>query len=317
MNERPCVLCIVGPTACHKTEVSVRLAKELNGEIVSADSVAIYRGLDIGSAKPNEIERDGIPHWLLDCIEPNDTGFSVAVYQKMAHEAIDDILSRGKLPIVVGGSGMYSDAIFSNLSFSIPSDPEVRATWEQAYEADRTKTWLYLCSIDPKTAERLHPNDKKRVVRAIEVYELSQKPFSEWNQDFLEVQKCGNQYRAMRIGLDMSRERLYERIGLRVHRMMEQGLKEEAYGLFDRGLTPQYPSMQSIGYAQLYEAYMGRCTVEEAVEKIILDTRHFAKRQLTWFRRNPSIRWFHLDAYDSVERLTSDLVQYFWRFYEK
>lgn len=310
MTGRPNVLCIVGPTACHKTEVSVLLAKAKGGEIVSADSVAVYRGLDIGSAKPTAQERNGIPHHLLDCVEPEDNGFSVAVFQQLGQAAIEDILSRGKLPIVVGGSGMYSDAIFADLSFSVPSDAVVRAGWERAYEEDAASVWLHLCRIDPRTADRLHPNDKKRVVRAIEVYELSGKPFSEWNRDFTEAQNGGGRFRVIRIGLDMDRALLYERIALRVRRMMEQGLKEEAFALFDRGLTPAYPSMQSIGYAQLYEAYTGECTMEEAVQKIILDTRHFAKRQLTWFRRNPATKWFRTDAYATVEALVGDILDY-------
>ena len=293
MSAKKTVLCIVGPTASGKTALSVELAKALNGEIVSADAVAVYQGLDIGSAKPTEAERQGVPHHLIDCADITDNAFTVSVFRTMARDAIDEILERGGLPVVVGGSGLYLDAIFSDMAFSAPSDAAIRAAIESDYDSDRNAVFSRLQHVDPVTAKRLHVNDKKRIVRALEVYAITDKPFSELNRAFETAQAGDGTYRVVRIGLTMDRARLYERIEQRVDRMMQNGLKEEAYGLFERGLTPErYTAMQSIGYAQLYEAYCGRCSVDEAVFEIKKATRHFAKRQLTWFRRNKETRCF-------------------------
>ena len=165
MSARPNVLCIVGPTACGKTALSVALAKKVGGEIVSADAVAVYRGLDIGSAKPTEAEREGVPHHLIDCVDVTDDSFTVSSFRALAREAIDDILRRKKLPIVVGGSGLYVDAVFSDMRFSAPSDSTIRAAIEKEYDACPEAVFAALRSADPVTAQRLHPNDKKRVVR--------------------------------------------------------------------------------------------------------------------------------------------------------
>ena len=293
MNAQKTVLCIVGPTASGKTALSIALAKELDGEIVSADAVAVYRGLDVGSAKPTAKERQGIRHHLIDCADITDNGFTVSVFRAMARDAIDGILAQNKLPIVVGGSGLYLDAIFSDMAFSAPSDPAIRREIETEYDLDRNAVYSRLQSVDPHAAARLHVNDKKRIVRALEVYRVSGTPFSELNRSFETAQAGDGTYRTVRIGLDLDRERLYERIERRVDRMMEDGLQAEAFALFERGLTPdRYTAMQAIGYAQLYEAYCGRRTVFDAVSEIKKATRHFAKRQLTWFRRNAETQWF-------------------------
>ncbi len=295
MTTKPKIICIVGPTACRKTEISVALAKSCNGEIVSADSVAVYRGLDIGSAKPTLEERGGVLHHMIDVADITDTSFTVAFFRQMARASIDEILAKDRLPIVVGGSGLYSDAIFSEMRFCAPSDSAVRAALEREYTKDPNALFSRLKAVDKITASRLHPNDAKRVIRALEVYEVSGIAFSAWNASFQKAQEEGETYDTRRFGLSMPRELLYKRIELRVDRMFQQGLKEEAYALFDRGLTPdRYTAMQSIGYAQLFEAYCGRCTVEDAKAKIKLDTRHFAKRQMTWFRRNPKTVWFEI-----------------------
>lgn len=287
------VLCIVGPTACGKTALSVAIAQAFSGEIVSADAVAVYRGLDIGSAKPSKEERQGIPHFMIDCADITDDSFTVSAFREKAREAIEAILSRGDLPVIVGGSGLYLDAIFADMNFSAPSDPEIRAAIEKEYDRDQNAVFEALRAADAQTANRLHPNDKKRVVRALEVYRITDKPFSEINRAFEKAQQNDGTYRTIRIGLNTDRRILYDRIDRRVDRMMEQGLPEEAYSLFDRGFTPdRYRAMQSIGYAQLYEAYCGRCTEAEAVDRIKLDTRHFAKRQITWFKRNRDTVWF-------------------------
>lgn len=290
---KPAVLCIVGPTACGKTALSVALAKRTGGEIVSADAVAVYRGLDIGSAKPTEEEREGVPHHMIDCADVTDDSFTVSTFRTLAREAIDSILSRGKLPIVVGGSGLYLDAIFSDMRFSAPSDPTIRAKLENAYETDRNGLFETLRAADPITAARLHPNDKKRIVRALEVLEITGKPFSSLNRAFETAQKEDETYRVIRVGLNTDRNTLYQRIEARVDSMIERGLREEAFSFFERGLTPENcRALQSIGYAQLYDVYLGTQTMESAAEQIKLDTKHFAKRQITWFKRNTNTIWF-------------------------
>lgn len=305
MSARPNVLCIVGPTACGKTALSVALAKKVGGEIVSADAVAVYRGLDIGSAKPTEAEREGVPHHLIDCVDVTDDSFTVSSFRALAREAIDDILRRKKLPIVVGGSGLYVDAVFSDMRFSTPSDSTIRAAIEKEYDACPEAVFAALRSADPVTAQRLHPNDKKRVVRALEVFRVSGQPFSALNRDFSSVQQGDDTYRSIRIGLNTDRQKLYARIDRRVDRMMADGLKGEAFSFFDRGLTPDNcRALQSIGYAQLFDVYTGSASLGAAVEQIKLDTRHFAKRQITWFKRDQSTVWF-----DPTEQPTEITVQ--------
>lgn len=310
MMDKPVVLCIVGPTACGKTALSVALAKQIAGEIVSADAVAVYRGLDIGSAKPTVDERGGIPHHLIDCADVTDDSFTVSVFRKLAREAIDDIVSRNRLPIIVGGSGLYLDAIFSDMRFSAPSDPAIRAKLEDDYERDTNALFETLRAADPITAARLHPNDKKRVVRALEVFEITGKPFSSLNRAFETAQKEDDTYRVIRVGLNMDRKVLYERIDERVDRMIDNGLCKEAFSFFDRGLTPENcRALQSIGYAQLYDVYVGTRTIENAAEQIKLDTRHFAKRQITWFKRNTNTVWFN-PTVSSVDTIIHRITEY-------
>ena len=293
MSAKPFVVCIVGPTACGKTAFSLALAQKLNGEIISADAVAVYRGLDIGSAKPTPEERNGIPHHLIDCVDINDETFTVSTFRALARSAIDAVISRNKLPIVVGGSGLYFDAIFSDMRFSAPSDPAVRASIEKAYDEDREAVFTALREADPHSAERLHPNDKKRVVRALEVYRITGQPFSALNRSFVSAQLDDDTYRTLRIGLNTERKTLYERIDRRVDAMMERGLEQEAFALFAKGYSPQNcRALQSIGYAQLYDVYKGKRDLNEAIEQIKLDTRHFAKRQITWFKRDAGTIWF-------------------------
>ena len=293
MSAHPNVLCIVGPTACGKTSLSVALAKRLDGEIVSADAVAVYRGLDIGSAKPTFEERQGVPHHLIDCVDVTDQTFTVSSFRTLARAAIDDILSRNHLPIVVGGSGLYSDAIFSDMRFSAPSDSDIRAALEKEYDLDPHALYESLRNVDEDTANRLHPNDRKRVVRALEVYQITGEPFSTLNRAFETAQQGDGTYRTIRFGLNTDRSILYQRIDQRVNRMLLQGLLKEAYTFFDRGLTPHNcRALQSIGYAQLYDVYTGALSLDAAAEKIKLDTRHFAKRQITWFKRNADTKWF-------------------------
>lgn len=288
------VLCIVGPTASGKTALSVAAAERFHGEIVSADAVSVYRGLDIGSAKPTLSERRGIPHHLIDCVDISDRSFSVSAFRSLARDAIDGILARRKLPIVVGGSGLYADAVFADMGFSVPSDSTVRAALEDAYDQDPNDVFARLRACDPNAASRLHPNDKKRVVRALEVFVITGRSFSDWNREFETAQKNDGTYRTVKIGLQLPRDVLYDRINRRVDLMMREGLKAEAFQLFDQGYTPdRYTAMHSIGYTQLYELFCGRCTETEAIDAVKLATRRFAKRQMTWFRRDTHTVWMN------------------------
>lgn len=304
-SQRQRIVCIVGPTACHKTELSIELAKRVGGEIVSADSVQVYVGMDIGSAKPPREERQGIAHHLIDCLPIDTPEFSAAMFRDMASEAIDGIVSRGHVPVVVGGSGLYVNALTYPLGFAIPRNDAARESATAEYERDCEAAYARLLKIDPVTAQRLHPNDKKRIVRALEVFDCSGQPLSHFGADFQNSAGERAAFEPMMIGLTMEREKLYQRIDLRVDRMMEQGLPNEARRIFDAGYDPTLPAMKSIGYRQLFAYFAGACTLQEAVEQIKQDTRHFAKRQLTWFRRDGRIVWH--DATD-WERMKDGLI---------
>ncbi len=292
------IVCVVGPTACHKTELSTALALAADGEIVSADSVQVYRGMDIGSAKPSLEERRGVPHYMLDCVSIGEADFSVSRYRDLAMQEIAGIMGRGRVPIVVGGSGLYVDALTRPLGFAVPGDPAVRARIGAEYDENPAGTYASLCRLDPDTAARLHPNDKKRVVRALEVLRCTGKPISSFGNDFANAAGEDAPCEPLMIGLDMDRAELYRRISRRVDLMLENGLLGEAKRIFDAGYDPDLPAMQSIGYRQLFGYFSGECALSEAIERIKLDTRHFAKRQLTWFRRDPRIRWYDVTQYD-------------------
>lgn len=299
------IVCVVGPTACHKTEFSILLAERVNGEIVSADSVQVYCGMDIGSAKPTLEERRGIPHHMIDCVPIDTPEFSVSQYRKMAFEATENILRRGKTPIIVGGSGLYVNALIFPLGFAVPKDEEARKRMEALYDLDANAAYARLALIDPEIASRLHPNDRKRVVRALEVFECSGKPLSSYGNDFQNTAGGDAPFEPLLFGLDMDRELLYRRIDQRVDLMIEHGLLAEAKNIYDRGYSRSLPAKQSIGYRQLFEVFDGKSTLEQAVEQIKLDTRHFAKRQLTWFRRDKRIRWSDVSDFETIkEELT-------------
>ena len=309
-SQRQRIVCIVGPTACHKTELSIELAKRVGGEIVSADSVQVYFGMNIGSAKPSLEERQGIQHHLIDCLPIDAPAFSAAMFRDMASGAIRDIASRGQVPIIVGGSGLYVNALTFPLGFAIPRNDAARENATAEYERDSEAAYTRLSSVDPITAQRLHPNDKKRIVRALEVFDCSGQPLSSFGADF--QNNAGEQapFEPMMIGLTMERDALYQRINLRVDRMMEQGLLEEARRIYDAGFDPSLPAMKSIGYQQMFAFFKGECTLQEAVEKIKQDTRHFAKRQLTWFRRDERIVWHDATEWDTIkDGLIAQIVQ--------
>jgi len=282
------VIVIAGPTASGKTDLAIKLAHEINGEIISADSMQIYRGMDIGTAKPTMEERQGIPHYLIDIVDP-DEEYSVAHFQRDAKNCIKEILNRGKVPIVAGGTGLYINSLVYNISFS-----ETTADWEyrkQLEEIARDKgpeeLHRFLQKVDPVSAEKIHPNNIKRVIRALEVFKTTGKPIS---QHQLESRTEKPEYEFKIFGLEMDRKILYERINKRVDKMMEMGLYEEVESLLEK-YSPDLVSLQGIGYKEIISAIKGEYSLEEAVEKIKLNTRHLAKRQITWFKKTENLRW--------------------------
>ncbi len=289
---------IVGPTACGKTSVGVQVAKLVNAEILSADSVQVYRGMDIGSAKPTMVERQGVPHHMLDCFDIDSSGCSVSGYREAALACIPDIVSRTRIPLIVGGSGLYVNALTQALNFAVPSDPAVRKRCEDQYDASPEAAWQRLNLVDPLSAQRLHRNDKKRIVRALEVFDCAGKPLSEYGNGFAHAHLLPPPYPSRLFGLTLPRETLYQRIDERVDSMMSAGLEREAHAIWSHDYDRSLPAMQSIGYRQLFAYFDRECSLAEAVERIKLDTHHYAKRQYTWFKRDPDIRW--LDVSDGA-----------------
>lgn len=305
------ILVIAGPTASGKTAVAVELAKLTGGEIVSADSIQVYRGLDIGSAKPAMAERRGVAHHMLDVASVADGSFSVAEYKRLASECIEEISCRGRLPIVAGGTGLYINALTYPLQFtSVPADPAVREALQGEQARDPGSLYRRLQEIDPATALRLHPNDGKRIVRALEVYEVSGLPLSAHGTDFQNAAGAEPPFDAALFGLNMDRALLYERIERRVDAMMRAGLLDETRALLE--LPADLPALQGLGYKQLLRHLRGETTLEEAMEDIKRETRRYAKRQLTWFRRDGRIRW--LDAGGSDAKALAETI---YHEYEK
>lgn len=300
-SKRQRIVCIVGPTACHKTECSIELAKRVSGEVVSADSVQVYLGMDIGSAKPSPEERQGIPHHMIDCLQIDSADCSVSLFREMASQAIGGIVSRGNTPIVVGGSGLYVNALTYPLGFAVPRDDTVRERVLKEYDGNPGAAYARLTKIDPDTAMRLHPNDRKRIVRALEVFDCSGRPISAYGGDFRNSAEREAPFEPLMIGLNMERDLLYARIDLRVDRMMQSGLEQEARRICDAGYDRSLPAMRSIGYQQLFSYFDGEASYEDAVGQIKRDTRRFAKRQMTWFRRDLRIRWHDVTNWETTK----------------
>ena len=307
------ILVIVGPTASGKTRLAVELAKEHNGEVVSADSMQIYRGMDIGTAKPTAEEMGGVPHHMIDVADPWED-FSVARYVEMAAACVDGILARGKLPIVAGGTGLYVDSLLSGRTFAAfsPESP-LRKELERELEEKGGEAMLAeLAQVDPEAAARLHPNDHKRIVRALEVYRSTGKTITEHNR---ETQNLPPRYDALTIGLNFrDRADLWERIDRRVDQMAEAGLEQEVRGLLSSGLSPACTAMQAIGYKEFTAAVEGTMTWREAEELVKLRSRQYAKRQLTWFRRNQETRWLLWDKnpdFGNARRRSTEFLREF------
>ena len=296
------VAAVVGATASGKTSLAVKLAGRLDGEVISADSMQIYKGLSIATAKPTPEETGGIPHHLVDCV-PLDEEFSVAQFCERGHEAIADITARGKLPIVCGGTGLYVDSLLNNIIFAdIPSDEALRGRLNAAFDSAGGEALLErLREIDPETAARLSPADKKRIVRGLEVYELSGVTLSEYNR---RSRAFPDRYRSCIIGIGYrDRQKLYDRINRRVDRMLEAGLLDEVRRFYAENAGKTV--VQAIGCKELLPYLRGEQTLGEAVEKLKQETRRFAKRQLTWFRRNDKIIWIYADERESSDRLAA------------
>ena len=281
---------ITGPTAVGKSEIAVELALKFNGEIISADSVQLYKYFNIGAAKLTKEEQKGIPHHLFDILEP-DQPFSVAEYQKLARKKIQEINERGKLPFLVGGTGLYIQSVIDPYEFPETTGHEeirkkLRKIWSQG---GKEELYQRLQKIDPDAAKRIHPNDFRRISRALEVYYLTGKTISSYIR-----KRKKSLYNLAMIGLTRQRSELYQRIEARVDKMFADGLIEEVKSILEMGYDPKIKPLQSLGYKQVVEYLMGECDQAEAIASTKKATRNYAKRQLTWFRRDDRIRWFSL-----------------------
>ena len=283
------IICIAGPTASGKTALAVELAKELNGEVVSCDSMQVYRRMDIGTAKPTLDEMQGIPHHMIDVAEPEED-FSVSRYCSLAAPIVEDIVNRGKTAIIAGGTGLYMDALIQGNDFAPFPSTGVREQLEQEAEALGMETLhRRLAAIDPEAAVRLHLSDKKRIIRALEVYLETGETITEHNR---KTQLLPPRFSPLWLGLDFeNRADLYERIDHRVGLMLEMGLIDEIQSLLNSGIPEKCTALQAIGYKEFISALHGQSTIQEAADQVRQSSRRYAKRQLTWFRRNKSIRW--------------------------
>ncbi|SHE59306.1 tRNA (adenosine(37)-N6)-dimethylallyltransferase MiaA [Schwartzia succinivorans] len=310
--KRERLIAVLGPTASGKTALSVALAKRLGTEIISGDSMLVYRGFDIGSAKPDEAERCGIRHWLLDILPP-DAEFNVTDFQTEASKIITGLNEKGLIPVLAGGTGLYAKALLEGYDFnSFSGDDEYRVSLERlAEEHGKEYVHAMLEKVDPETAARLHVNDFRRVVRALEVWHLGREKISQKKEEGRLL------YDAFVIGLRWERAVLYERINRRVDLMMEQGLVNEVRQLMAAGVSRTSQAMKGIGYKETAAYLDGECSLDEAVYEIKKATRHFAKRQLTWYRKMPYIHWFEADRKTTEELLQEILPKIEEFFAEK
>lgn len=291
------VVAIIGPTASGKTALSIKLAKEIDGEVINGDSMQVYKQLDIGTAKITEQEMEGVPHHLINIKEPTES-FSVAEYQKLVRAKIEEIQSRGKMPIIVGGTGLYIQSVLYDFVFTDEKvDEEARkAYYDELAAVGPLKMHEKLAKLDPKTAAEIHPNNTRRVIRAIELAEQagSVKSSEEHHRGDVAL------YNHLIIGLDIDREELYDRINRRVDIMIEQGLVQEVRALYDQNIR-DVQSVKAIGYKELYDYFDGRSTFEEAVESIKQNSRRYAKRQLTYFRNKLDVKWENNNNWDKIK----------------
>ena len=314
--KRPLVI-LTGPTAVGKTNASIGLAKKIGGAIISADSMQVYRHMDIGSAKIKPEEMEGIPHHLIDVLEPDDE-FHVVKFQQLAKKAMREIWERGHIPIVTGGTGFYIQALLYDIDFDENEKKDACRKELEAYAREHGAEALHekLALVDPSSAEMIHPNNIKRVIRALEFYEQTGKRISEHNET---QRQRESPYAFAYFVLTDDRAHLYERINRRVDQMIEEGLVNEVQALKDKGYTKQLVSMQGLGYKEILDYLDGNCTLEEAIYTIKRDTRHFAKRQLTWFKRERDVIWINKQSfgYDAEQILDEMLSKLPWKAEKK
>ena len=302
------LLTILGPTGIGKTSVSLEVAKNLNGEIISCDSMQIYKYMDIGTAKITNENMNNIPHYLIDIVYPSDE-FTVHDYKLKAEEYIYNINFRNKLPILVGGTGLYLNSIVYELKFTnVEPNMKLREKYDQiADEYGNEKLYDKLVKIDPLSAENININDRKRIIRALEIFNETGKPMSNYNKDF---RKESNKYDLIMIGLTIDRPILYSRINNRVDKMFEMGLVEEVEGLLNMGYSKDLISMKAIGYKEIIPYIEGKASLEETVELLKRNTRRYAKRQLTWFRRDKRIKWIDVGQFNSLQSIGKFISDY-------
>ncbi|TDQ39725.1 tRNA (adenosine(37)-N6)-dimethylallyltransferase MiaA [Aureibacillus halotolerans] len=303
MEDKP-LLVIVGPTAAGKTELGIQLANRLSGEIISGDSIQVYQGLNIGTAKASPAEREDTPHHLIDILPP-DASYSVADFKDQALACIDGIHQQSKLPMIVGGTGLYIQSIVYPYEFTEKSgSAEVRLRLEKEGEMiGKEALHKRLADVDPKAAKSIHPNNVRRVIRALEVYETT----SERPSDRISRQADAYRYNTFILGLTMDRQELYERINQRVDHMVEEGLFQEVEALFKSGYE-NCQSMQAIGYKEIVSYFRGDCTQEESIAQLKKNTRRFAKRQLTWFRNKMDVEWIDVTTSRSMSKIADEIL---------
>ena len=298
---KPNLIILTGPTAVGKSALSVKLAEALNGEIISADSMQVYRGMDIGSAKITKEEQKGIPHYLIDELKPCEE-FNVVLFQKLAKFYLKQIYEKGKVPIIVGGTGFYIQSVLYDIDFEETEQETDYRKELQELAQKKGNEFLHemLQKVDPKAAEQIHANNSKRVIRALEYHHLTGQPISEHNEQEREKEAA---YNACYFVLNDEREKIYDRINLRIDEMLKDGLIQEVQILKEQGCTKDMVSMQGLGYKEILAYLNGECTLEEAVYILKRDTRHFAKRQLTWFKRERDVIWINKQEFGYNENM--------------
>ena len=305
ISKKPLVI-LTGPTAVGKTALSIKLAKEINGEMISADSMQVYKYMDIGTAKIMPSEMEGITHHLIDVLDPKED-FNVFTFQTMAKQALEEIYAKGKVPIIVGGTGFYIQSLLYDIAFENTEVSAYRAELTAEYEQYGAHALHErLKDIDPISYEEIHENNVKRVIRALEFYHDTGYPISQHNQ---EQREKDSPYNFEYFVLNDDRSVLYDRIEQRIDIMLQQGLVEEVQKLLDYGCTSDMVSMQGLGYKEIVSYLKGECSLEEAIYILKRDTRHFAKRQLTWFRREKVVTWVNKNQYETEDKMLSFMLQ--------
>lgn len=300
-------IAVAGPTAVGKTKFAIEIARSFDGEIVSCDSMQLYKYMNIGSAKPTPEEMAQVKHHLVDFLDPRED-FSVARYQKLAAGTIDEIFAAGKIPVISGGTGLYLNSLLYDMDFSaVPQDFSYRNQLAELAEKEGSQALHdILAQKDQAAAACIHPNNTKKIIRALERLregEGSVRPFST-------IKEADRDYEIILIGLTRDRAELYDRINMRVDILMEAGLADEVRNLMNMGLTTEHISMKGIGYKEIMDHFLGKCTLEEAVEIVKKNTRHYAKKQLTWFRRYDKMNWYNISEYDSDNDAVEDIVKW-------